>query len=439
MISILILLVLILFNALYVAAEFAAVSVSKPRLQQLADEGSAAAKKLLPILSDSHSLDRYVAACQVGITLSSLILGAYGQDVLSDWFAPLFVRFNGMEIEAAEGAAAVAVLIGLTAFQMVLGELLPKSLALQAPANVVLALARPMIWSLKILHPFIVVLNGSGMLFLRLLRVPQTAHRHVHSAAEMAMLFSESREGGLIEKIEHERLSQALQLEERKVAEIMVPRAQMKALDIDSPLETVLSEMGDNPYTRWPVYQGGPDRIVGIAHARDVARLALDPNKKFDLRKVVRKPLVVHDGMTADDLLSIMRLEHKQLAIVIDEFGTPVGVVGISDVLDELMGDIHEKSRMDPDTLIARHSDGRISLPGLLRLDEAAQWIGKEWRSENAITVAGRILEECGTLPAVGENFTIEGVEVEVERVNALSIESILVRPRKLAVEETQS
>lgn len=339
MIPFLIILVLLLLNALYVAAEFAAVSVSRPRLQQLADEGSESALELLPVLSDTQSLDRYVAACQVGITLSSLVLGAYGQVALSRNLAPYF--------GSADGTAAVIILSGLTAFQMILGELLPKSIALQSPAKVVVWLAGPMLWSLKLLHPFIQFLNGSGMIILKILRVPQTAHRHVHSADEMQMLFSESHEGGLIETIEHDRLTQALQLENRKVSEIMVSREQMKTLDINTDLDSVLKAMGENPFTRWPVHEGTPDRIIGIAHARDVARLALDTSKRFDLRKVIRQPLFVHPGMTADDLLSIMRIEHKQLAIVVDETGMPVGLVGVSDVLDELMGDILEESRKE--------------------------------------------------------------------------------------------
>ncbi len=347
LIPLIVILFLVLLNALYVAAEFAAVSVSRPRLQQLADEGDATAAKLLPLLSNVQSLDRYVAACQVGITLSSLVLGAYGQEALSGLVAPYFDHLEGFETEAAQGTAAILILIGLTAFQMVLGELLPKSLALQFPVKVLLRLALPMVWSLKILHPFIQLLNGSGNLFLRLFGVPQSSHRHVHSAEEMQMLISESHEGGLIETEEHERLTQALQLENRKVSEIMVPREEMKVLDIHANLDTVLRALGESAFTRWPVYEGEFDRIVGIAHARDIARLALDPSRPFDLRRVVRQPLVVHSDMTADDLLSIMRIEHKQLAIVIADFAKPVGLVGISDVLDELMGDIDEDPRAD--------------------------------------------------------------------------------------------
>lgn len=353
MIPFLIILILVLLNALYVAAEFAAVSVSRPRLQQLADEGSISAQRLLPILSDPHALDRYVAACQVGITLASLILGAYGQVALSGLITPYFDGLGNFEKETAQGTAAVIILVGLTAFQMILGELIPKSLALQFPAKVAMALTTPMIASLQFLDPFIKFLNGSGTIFLKMIGVPQTSHRHVHSAEEMAMLFSESREGGLIETVEHERLAQALQLENRKVSEIMVPQKQMRVLDVSTDLDGVLKAMAEHPYTRWPVFQDSPDSIIGIAHARDVARIALDSSRPFDLKRVIRKPLIVHQGMTADDLLSIMRIEHKQLAVVINELGTPVGLVGISDVLDELLGDISERRPGKPVSPVA--------------------------------------------------------------------------------------
>lgn len=341
----LIILALVLINALYVAAEFAAVSASRPKIKQLADEGNVSAQRLLPVLGDVRSLDRYVAACQVGITLSSLVLGAYGQDALSGLIAPFFDDLEGFETEAAGGTAAVVILIILTAFQLVLGELLPKSIALQYPIKTLLNVSHPMSWSLKLLHPFIQLLNGSGHLILRMFGMSQTPHRHVHSADEMQMLISESHEGGLIETEEHERLSQALQLENRKVSEIMIPRSQIKALNVSANLDSILQSMGETPFTRWPVYEGTLDQIIGIAHARDIARLALDPSKPFELKKVIRKPLTVHAGMTTDDLLSVMRIEHKQLAIVINEYGTPIGLVGISDVLDELMGDIQETQR----------------------------------------------------------------------------------------------
>ncbi|RYZ72513.1 MAG: DUF21 domain-containing protein, partial [Proteobacteria bacterium] len=219
----LIILILVFVNGLYVAAEFAAVSVSRPKVQQLADEGDSSALLLLPILDDVKALDRYVAACQVGITLSSLVLGAYGQEALSELIAPYFSQLQGIQNETAAGSAAVAILIGLTGFQMVLGELLPKSIALQYPVDTLLRIAHPMTWSLKILHPFIVFLNGSGHQILRLFGMSESAHRHIHSAEEMQLLISESHEGGLIEKDELSRLTQALQLENRTVSEIMVP------------------------------------------------------------------------------------------------------------------------------------------------------------------------------------------------------------------------
>lgn len=434
-----VMLILVAINALYVAAEFAAVSVSRPRLQQFADEGNITARRLLPVVADSTSLDRYVAACQIGITVSSLVTGAYAQIVFSPVVVPLLMKHSDLDEIAAQGMTAAGILVGLTAFQMILGELLPKSLALQFPTAVILKTSGPMFLSLKVLSPFIQFLNGSSALLLRLFRVRQTSHRHVHSAEEMGMLFSNSLQGGHLESNEHERLTQALQLGDRKVTEIMVPRNEIKSLDIDADYETILREMDEHPYTRWPVYEGDEDNIIGIVHARDVAKLALDASKKFQLRKVVRVPLVIHEAMTAEDLLAVMRIEHQQIAIVVDEYGVPVGLAGISDVLDELMGDIHEGESVEEGDEVEVLTDGRVRIPGKLRLVDAEKWIGREWKSDHAVTVAGKILEELGTLPEVGDVFTIDGTSGEIDRVSVRTIESVLILPFKREVLEASS
>jgi len=198
--------VLIAANALYVAAEFAAVGVRRSRIRQLADEGNRFARMLAPALSDASTLDRYVAACQIGITLSSLVLGAYGQAALAPPFAELLGSWGQFHPAVAESAAAVVVLIGLTVLQVVLGELVPKSLALQYSTSTALYTVLPMRWSLALFAWFIAILNGSGLAILRMLGVPYGSHRHVHSPEEIDLLIAESRDGGLLEEDEHQRL-----------------------------------------------------------------------------------------------------------------------------------------------------------------------------------------------------------------------------------------
>ena len=197
-VAILVATTLILINAVYVAAEFAAVSVRQSRLRQMAEDGHPFARWLLPRLGTPAALDRYIAACQIGITISSLGLGAYAQSTLAVWLAPQLATFGGLQPLVAESTAAVIVLLVLTAAQVIFGELVPKSLALQYPTPSALYTLPIMVGSLWIYRPFIHWLNGSGLLLLRLLGAPQQAHRHIHSPDEIELLIAESREGGLL-------------------------------------------------------------------------------------------------------------------------------------------------------------------------------------------------------------------------------------------------
>src|SRR5918999_1327059 len=234
---------LILLTALYVAAEFAAVGARRSRLRRLAEDGNPLAARLLPVVENARELDRYIAVSQIGITLSSLILGAYGQAVIAPRIEPLVARTSLVERGAAESASAVVVLLVLTTLSMVVGELVPKSLALRDPTRVAIWTVLPMQWSLRVFAWSIAVLNGTAILLLRLLRVPSTGHRHVHSPEEIELLIAESRDGGLLEPEEQVRLHRALRLGLRTAKQLMVPRDRLAALEAPTTLEDVLGEL----------------------------------------------------------------------------------------------------------------------------------------------------------------------------------------------------
>src|SRR5688572_16897380 len=298
----LVLVLLTLVLAFYVAAEFAAVSVRRSRIQQRAEEGSATAQKLLPILGDAHRLDTYVAASQIGITIASLVAGAYAQARLAPVFAPAFERWGSMQAAGAVTAATITILVALTIVQMVLGELVPKSLALQNPTRIALWTVVPMLWSMRAMSVFIKLLNGSGGVILRLMRVPMAGHGHVHSPEEIEFLIAESRKGGLIKPDEQLRLRHALQLGERSARELMTPRTRIVAVDVESPLEEVIQSAIENPYTRLPVYEDSIDNIIGIVHVRDLADSSAR-GSSASLRTMMRAPLVLPEALAADRLL----------------------------------------------------------------------------------------------------------------------------------------
>jgi CBS domain containing-hemolysin-like protein len=424
MIAALVVLLLIAVNALYVAAEFSAVSVRMSRVQQEADGGSALARRLIGFLRDPQALDRYVAACQIGITISSLVVGAYAQSRLAPALAPLLERLGVMQAAASQSISALVVLVGLTVLQMVLGELVPKSLALHAPTRTALWTVIPMQWSLRLLAWFIHVLNGSGHAILRLMRIPESGHRHVHSAEEIAYLVTESGRGGLFKPSEQLRLRQALRLGERVVSELMVPRTAIEAIEVDTAMPEVRRVATESPYTRFPVYDGSIDQVVGIVHARDVAIA----DEQGELRDLLRPVLVAPASMSVDRLLLRLKRERRTMAILVDEFGGTAGLITVENVLADLIGDIADEFRSDA-AAPERLPDGRVRLPGLLPVDDASAWTRVEWE-RRAATVGGLVMEWLGRIPLAGDRITIEGVQVQVERVEGRSVRSVLVTPR---------
>lgn len=426
MIAALVILLLVAVNALYVAAEFAAVSVRTSRVQQEAEAGSGLARRLLPILQDGHALDRYVAACQIGITISSLVVGAYAQAQVAPALTPYFERLGAMQTVAAQSTSALVVLVGLTVFQMVLGELVPKSLALQAPTRMALWTVVPMQWSLRLMAWFIDVLNGSGRAILRLLGVPESGHRHVHSPEEIALLVAESGKGGLLKPNEQLRLRQALRLGERPARELMVPRTAIVALDVDTPMPEVVRVAIESPYTRFPVYEATIDQVVGIVHVRDVATASVRAGA-VGLRDLLRPVLVAPATMSADRLLVRLKAERRTMAILIDEYGGTAGLITIDSILDDLIGDIGDEFRPGA-PVPERLPDGRVRLPGSLAVDDAAAWTRVRWPHQ-AATVGGVVMERLARLPVPGDRLTIDGVRVEVERVERRMVQSVLVTP----------
>ncbi len=422
-----VILLLILLTALYVAAEFAAVGARRSRLRRLAEDGNPLAARIVPIIEDPRALDRYIAASQVGITLSSLILGAYAQAILAPRAAPLLVTWWSMEPKAALQTAAIILLIALTILSVILGELVPKAIALQYPTHTALFTVLPMEWSLRVYAWLIALLNGSGVLILRALRVPSTGHRHVHSPQEIELLIAESRDGGLLEPQEQVRLHRALRLGLRNARQLMVPRTRLAALEVATPMADVLRVAASSPYSRLPVYRRTLDNILGILHTKDVVTHFLERGRSGTLMQLVRPIPRVSEAMPADRLLAFLRERRSHQAIVIDAVGIVVGLVTLEDVLGELLGNVPDEfkaSRLLP----LRLSDGRVRLPGALPMDRASLWVGGAW-PPGGITVDEFVRREVGRVPKPLERLAIAGLDAEVEALEAGTVASLIVAP----------
>jgi putative hemolysin len=426
LVAILVVIALILVNALYVAAEFAAVSVRRSRIQQLAADGNPLAAWLLPVLGSPKTLDRYIGACQIGITLSSLVLGAYAQATFAVWLTPYFASLTGLQDLAAQSTSTAVVLLTLTVAQVVFAELVPKSLALQYPTQTSLYTLIPMLGSLWIYRPFIKFLNGTALLFLRLVGAPFQAHRHIHSPEEIELLIAESRDGGLLEPDEHRRLQRALRLNLRLAKQLMVPRRKIAALDITTPLHEVIGIVAQSPFSRLPVYRDSLDNIVGILHTKELVRWFVTEGATTTLSDLIRVVPTVHESVTADRILRELRERRSHQALVVDEFGGTSGLLTLEDVLSELLGHVGDefKAAQPAAELLA---DGRTRLPGSMTVDDAATALDTTWDTD-AATVGGMVTEALGHLPAPGEVVTIGPYEFEVERMADRAVESVIVR-----------
>jgi len=338
-----IILLLIALTGFYVAAEFGAVGVRRSRLRRLCEDGDPTAARLLPIVEQPQRLNRYIAASQVGITLSGLVLGAYAEAMISPRVAPLLEHWTSFAPDTAESIANAGVLIALTMLSVVVGEIVPKTIALRFPTEVALWTTRPMLWSGRLYAWFIVILDRSNAALRALLRMPTASHRHVHSPDEIALLIAESRDGGLLEPQEQVRLHRALRLGLRDARQFMVPRARLAAIEVSTALHDVLRLTTTNPYSRLPVFRQTMDDVVGIVHTKDVVTHFLQRGENGSLAALVRPILRVNETMPADRLLGFLRERRTHQALVINTSSQVVGMITLEDVLGELLGSVPDE------------------------------------------------------------------------------------------------
>ena len=424
-----VILLLIAVTGFYVAAEFGAVGVRRSRLRRLCEDGNPTAARLLPVVEDPQRLNRYIAASQVGITLSGLALGAYAGAVISPVVAPVIVRVSPFAPNNGESLASAIVLVSLTILSVIIGEMVPKTVALRYPTEIALLTTRPMLWSARAYAWFIVILDRSAAILRQLLRVPTATHRHVHSPEEIGLMIAESRNGGLLEPQEQVRLHRALRLGLRDARQLMVPRGRLAALDVATPLADVLRIVATSPYSRLPVYRRSLDDIIGILHTKHVVTHFLDRGRTGTLAALVRPILRVPDRMPADRLLGFLRERRSHQALVVDASDAVIGMITLEDVLGELLGSVPDEFKA-PRLLPLRLTDGRVRLPGDLPLERARVWVEGAWPADDR-AVADFVVGEAGRLPEPAEKIEIGGLEVEIESVENDRIMSVIVRSRE--------
>jgi CBS domain containing-hemolysin-like protein len=408
-------------NGFFVAAEFSLVSVRRTRIAELVASGDASAAAVQKAISNP---DRVIAATQLGITIASLGLGWIGEPALSHWLYPIVRLFPGdIQSEVSHSIAAALSFAIITFLHVVVGELAPKSIALQDPERTSLFVARPTLWTEWIFKPIILLLNGTGNLLLKLVGVkPASGHELVHSVAELKMLVTASTEGGAVEEDESEMLHAIFNFGELMVRQVMIPRTEIVAVEADLSLEEVIRLVTENSYTKLPVYEGDLDQILGILHVKDLLRvLTQQAGQSGTARSLVRDTLYVPETLSVNQLLHQFRDNRQHIAIVMDEYGGTAGLVTLEDLLEEIVGEVRDPFEDEaPD--IQTLPDGTILIDGMMLIEDVNQHLGLNLIDPHYDTIAGYVLGKLGRIPKIGDVIESGGVRVKVDAMDGLRV-----------------
>lgn len=432
---------LLFSNGFFVASEFAMVKVRKTRIEQLVNEGNFNAKIAMEALKD---LDKFIAAVQLGVTISSIGLGWVGEGTLARIIEPLFVFLPGISKTVATHTLSASIAFALiTFFHVVIGELIPKSIALEYTEKTALWVARPMQVLTFIFNPFIWLLNGFGNLVLKLLNIP---HSHkgslVHSTEELDMLVNASYDGGVLNETEKDMLHNVFKFSDLTAKQVMIPRTDMICIPIDMPMEELYKLAAENQYTRYPVYEEDIDHITGLVHVKDLYSLSIK-DETCPIEKIQRNILLVPETMTMDNLVLEFKKRKGQMAIVVDEFGGTSGLITLEDVLEEIFGEVQDEFDEEEESDIKEIAPNTYIANSIMRLDEFAEYFHideNEIDDEDIDTIGGLVLKILGRLAEVNDtvkfdNFTFIVKELDGARIKKLEI--LKEEPTEEKVEES--
>lgn len=429
-IPIVVIVVLVVVNGVFVAAEFALVGARRSRLQTLADRGNRAAGWLLGVFDRATGKDGYIAVAQLGITLASIGLGMYGEPAVAGWLYGPFEDW-GLSHGAAHTVGFVIALGGITYMHVVFGEMIPKALALQAPENVSVRVNPVMRTFGLVFRPVVTVLNAMALGLMRLLRIPEPDQRlALHTSAELAIVTDEAAEGGQLGELQHNLIHNVFDLDERRAEELMTPRSRIEALDLDTSPAEITALITGSPRSRYPVIDGSLDRVVGVLHIKDFIR-AQQRRESLSPSRLMRPMPTLAATASAEQLLERFRRDRVHAALVIDEYGGTLGLVTMDDIIADVMDDEIRPADNQP----VRHDDGALTFDGETTLPELHDDHGVTLTNPEVTTIAGVVLAGCVTLPTVGDTVTIQNHELTVEEMHGRKITRIRIRPDENAKE----
>jgi CBS domain containing-hemolysin-like protein len=417
---------LVFLNGFFVASEFGLVAIRKTRVDELANKGIRSAKLTKKAL---ENLDIYISSTQLGITIASLALGWIGEPVLAELFDPFLASFlprNLATISSHSISIAIA-FFAITFLHIVVGELAPKSIALQSSEKTALFIIGPLTAFTYIFRPIIWILNKSGFLIITLFGFSNPiAQQAVHSEEEIKMLLSQSGRSGEIAKDEVEMVYNVFQLGDTTVKQIMIPRTDIMAFNVAVTLADVIKNIRKNVHSRFPVYEHSIDTIIGFIHVKDIYKTALtvDPKKKLSDLNLIRNIITVPESKKANEVLIEMRKKRVHLAVVNDEYGGTAGIVTLEDVLESLVGDIQDEFEK-PENPIQKQHDGSFLIDGLVPVKTVITKFNLPMRGQGYSTIGGLVFGLLGHQPKIGEKVQIGNIIFTVEHMEKKRIKSL--------------
>jgi putative hemolysin len=415
LLRIILVLLLVLGNAVFVAAEYALVTARRTRLEERAQAGNSAARRALGLMDEPV---RFISTVQVGITVSGILLGAIGEPLLSDYFAP----------PLSHALAFLLAFLILTYLSVVLGELVPKAIALQKAEPLATALALPLDVLAKIAHPLVWLLQTSANAVARLFGIqPAPAGLFVQTREDIRLSVAEAEDSGAIREAEEEMLYKVFDFAEKEVHEVMVPRPQVVAISVDLPPEDCLAAVIDSPHTRYPAYRGSLDEIVGILHVRDLFSALNDRGiADVEIEELLRPAQIVPETKDLAALLADFRRTKNHMAIVVDEYGAMQGIVTLEDVLEEIVGEIEDEFDL-PDESVERIDDRTIRVSGTFPVDDFNEQFETRLPVDDYHTLGGYVFGLLGRAPELGDEVEHEGMRFRVLEIEGSRIERLEV------------
>jgi len=410
-------------NGFFVAAEFSLVKVRKTRLAELSEAGSGRAKVALDVATQ---LDAYLSACQLGITLSSLGLGWIGEPAIATLIEPLFARVNGWTPIYTHTIAITIAFSIISLLHIVLGELVPKSIAIQRAESTALGTAGFLKAFYWICYPFIRSLNGLANLVLRIWGIePANEADLSHSEEELRMLVEASQKHGYLDKMEGKLLDNVFEFSDRIASEVMIPRQDMVCIFIQDTFDEVLEVIKEYGHTRYLLCDDDRDHVLGLVHMRDIIRLQEQTGSK-DITQIKRDILAVPEGMPISHLVQRMRSQRTHMAVIVDEFGGSAGLVTLEDMLEELVGEIYDEFELEQPE-IQKVAENEYILNGRVLLEEVSEMLDIQLEEETVSTIGGYVFARLGRKPVKGDLVYFGGYNFEVMEVIGYRITKVKV------------